>query len=100
MKQNPESEIVCSEIEPQAVCDGVPKALCTAPRNATGATFAFHYELAESSDPNIADLEKELSDKIGLKTEIEFNENASSGSLKLYYSDLNQLDEIMKRLKR
>ena len=32
------------------------KALCTAPRNATGAMFAFDYELAESSDPNIADL--------------------------------------------
>src|SRR5210317_1547273 len=51
-------------------------------------------------DPNILDLEKELSDKIGLKTEIEFNDNGSSGSLKLYYSDLNQLDEIMKRLKK
>ncbi len=51
-------------------------------------------------DPNILDLEKELSDKIGLKTEIQFNENGSSGSLKLYYSDLNQLDEIMKRLKK
>lgn len=51
-------------------------------------------------DPNISDLEKELSDKIGLKTEIQFNENGSSGSLKLYYSDLNQLDEIMKRLKK
>jgi len=51
-------------------------------------------------DPNIIDLEKELSDKIGLKTEIEFSDNGSSGSLKLYYSDLNQLDEIMKRLKK
>ena len=51
-------------------------------------------------DPNIADLEKELSDKIGLKTSIHFNEGGSSGSLTLYYSDLNQLDEIMKRLKR
>ena len=37
-------------------------------------------------DPNIVDLEKELSDKIGLKTEIEFSDNGSSGSLKLYYS--------------
>ena len=55
---------------------------------------------SNQKDPNIADLEKELSDKIGLKTEIEFNENGSSGSLKLFYSDLNQLDEIMKRLKR
>ena len=51
-------------------------------------------------DPNIVDLEKELSDKIGLKTEIEFHDNGSSGSLKLYYSDLSQLDEIMKRLKK
>ncbi len=53
-----------------------------------------------SKDPNILDLEKELSDKIGLKTSIQFNENGSSGSLTLYYSDLNQLDEIMKRLKK
>ena len=53
-----------------------------------------------SRDPNIMDLEKELSDKIGLKTSIQFNENGSSGSLTLYYSDLNQLDDLMKRLKR
>ena len=51
-------------------------------------------------DPNILDLEKELSEKIGLKTSIHFNENASSGSLTLYYSDLDQLDDIMKRLKK
>ena len=51
-------------------------------------------------DPNILDLEKELSSKIGLKTSIQFNETGSSGSLTLYYSDLNQLDEIMKRLKK
>ena len=51
-------------------------------------------------DPNIADLEKELSDKIGLKTSIQFNENGSSGSLTLYYSNLNQLDDLMKRLKK
>ena len=54
----------------------------------------------KEKDPNISDLEKELSDKIGLRTEIEFSDNGSSGSLKLYYSDLNQLDEIMKRLKK
>tara|TARA_B100000674_G_C37700890_1_gene850485 strand:- start:69 stop:911 length:843 start_codon:yes stop_codon:yes gene_type:complete len=51
-------------------------------------------------DPNIIDLEKELSDKIGLKTSIQFNDNGSSGSLTLYYSDLNQLDDLMKRLKK
>ena len=53
-----------------------------------------------SKDPNIVELEKELSDKIGLKTSIQFNENGSSGSLTLYYSDLNQLDDLMKRLKK
>jgi len=53
-----------------------------------------------AKDPNIIDLERELSDKIGLRAEIHFNESGSSGSLKLYYSNLNQLDEIMKRLKK
>ena len=53
-----------------------------------------------NKDPNIVDLEKELSDKIGLKTSIQFNESGSSGSLTLYYSDLNQLDDLMKRLKK
>ncbi len=53
-----------------------------------------------SKDPNVIDLEKELSDKIGLKTSIHFNESGSSGSLTLYYSNLNQLDELMKRLKK
>ena len=51
-------------------------------------------------DPNIADLEKELSEKIGLKTSIHFNKEGSSGSLTLYYSDLDQLDSIMQRLKK
>lgn len=51
-------------------------------------------------DPNISDLEKELSEKIGLKTAIKFNEEGSSGSITLYYSDLEQLDDIMRRLKK
>jgi len=50
-------------------------------------------------DPNIVDLEKELSEKIGLKTTILFNSDESSGSITLHYSDLDQLDDIMKRLK-
>ena len=54
----------------------------------------------QTKDPNILDLEKELSNKIGLKTSIQFNESGSSGSLTLYYSDLNQLDDIMRRLKK
>ena len=51
-------------------------------------------------DPNIIDLENELTEKIGLKTSIQFNEKGSSGSITLYYSDLEQLDHIMKRLKK
>ena len=51
-------------------------------------------------DPNIIDLEKELSEKIGLKTSIHFNEQGSSGSITVYYSDLDQLDDLMKRLKK
>ena len=54
----------------------------------------------KNKDPNILDLEKELSEKIGLKTSIYFSEQGSSGSITLYYSDLDQLDDIMKRLKK
>ncbi len=53
-----------------------------------------------SKDPNIIDLEKELSEKIGLKTSIHFNEHGASGSITLYYSKLDQLDEIIKKLKK
>ena len=62
--------------------------------------FKHNKKSTRTKDPNIADLEKELSDKIGLKTSIQFNESGSSGSLTLYYSDLNQLDDLMKRLKK
>ena len=54
----------------------------------------------KNKDANILDLEKELSEKIGLKTSIHFNEEGSSGSLTLYYSNLDQLDNLMKRLKQ
>jgi len=71
-------------------------------RDVENKTSKFKKQKKQTSfkDPNILDLEKELSNKIGLKTSIHFNESGSSGSLTLYYSDLNQLDEIMKRLKR
>ena len=64
------------------------------------ASFKKSKNKNQSKDPNILDLEKELSEKIGLKTNIHFNETGSSGSLTLYYSDLDQLDDIMKRLKK
>ena len=52
------------------------------------------------SGRDIVDLEKELSEKIGLKTKIEFNNEGSSGSITLYYSDLEQLDDIMRKLNK
>jgi len=69
-------------------------------RDVEKITSKYKQTRKKEKDSNILDLEQELSDKIGLKTEIQFNENGSSGSLKLFYSDLNQLDEIMKRLKK
>lgn len=56
--------------------------------------------IAPNIDPNIKDLENELSEKIGLKTSIHFSDKSSSGSITLYYSNLDQLDDIMKRLKK
>ena len=64
------------------------------------ASFKKNKTKSNNKDANIIDLEKELSEKIGLKTSIQFNHEGSSGSLTLYYSDLDQLDNIMKRLKR
>ena len=63
-------------------------------------TSGYKKTKTKQKDANILDLEKELSEKIGLKTSIHFNEQGSSGSLTLYYSDLDQLDDIMKRLKK
>ena len=51
-------------------------------------------------DPNIVDLERELSEKIGLKTSISFSDKSNSGSITVYYSNLDQLDDLMKRLKK
>ena len=54
----------------------------------------------QGQDPNIRELEEELSEKIGLKTSISFSKNSTSGSITLYYSNLDQLDDVMKRLKK
>jgi len=64
------------------------------------AKFKKTKKKTNNKDPNITDLEKELSEKIGLKTSIHFNDKGSSGSLTLYYSDLEQLEVIMQRLKK
>jgi len=78
----------------------IEKKLSVRETESRTASFKKTKKPKNGKDPNIIDLEKELSNKLGLKTSIHFNEGGSSGSLTLYYSDLNQLDEIMKRLKR
>jgi len=64
------------------------------------SNFKKNKKRLSDKDPNVLDLEKELSEKIGLKTSIHFNEQGASGSITLYYSDLDQLDDLMKRLKK
>ena len=56
-------------------------------------------KITAKEDSNIADLERELSEKIGLKTTINFSEKSTSGSITVYYSNLDQLDDVMRRLK-
>ena len=45
-------------------------------------------------------MEQELSRKIGLKTKISFNDLSKKGSLILNFSDLEQLEYIIKKLKK
>ena len=80
--------------------DIVNKKLSVRQAEKNTANFKKSKTKKNNKDANILDLEKELSEKIGLKTFIEFNSEGSSGSLTLFYSDLDQLDDIMKRLKK
>ena len=52
---------------------------------------------ATREEANVIALEKELERVIGLKVKIEAKGKA--GSLTLYYQDLDQLDEIIKKLR-
>ena len=78
----------------------ISKKLSVRQKEKNTANFKKIKNRKKLKDPNILDLEKELSEKIGLKTSIHFSEGGSSGSLTLYYSDLDQLDNIMQRLKK
>jgi ParB family chromosome partitioning protein len=52
----------------------------------------------QQKDADILALERELSDHLGLKVEIAFD--GTGGKLALHYSTLDQLDEVLKRLRR
>jgi ParB family transcriptional regulator, chromosome partitioning protein len=51
-------------------------------------------------DPNTAQLERELSDKIGLAVEIQAGAKPSHGKLVIRYASLDQLDDVVARLTR
>jgi ParB family chromosome partitioning protein len=51
-------------------------------------------------DPNTAQLERELSDKVGLEVQIQPGTNPSSGKLVIRYTNLDQLDDVIARLTR
>ncbi len=52
-----------------------------------------------SKDPNIADLEASISNRLGLKTQI-IHKGDKGGDVRISYTTLEQLDEITRRLTR
>ena len=52
-----------------------------------------------SKDPNIADLEASISNRLGLKTQI-IHKGDKGGDVRISYTSLEQLDEITRRLTR
>jgi len=52
-----------------------------------------------AEDPDIKDVEVSLSNVLGLKVEIKHNPN-ESGELRIYYKSLEQLDDVILRLKK
>ena len=60
--------------------------------------FAKKERVAKDADPNVLALERDLGRHLGLK--VKLNAEGSSGSLTIFYSDLDQLDDVLKRLNR
>ena len=52
-------------------------------------------------DPNIADLESSISNSLGLKVQIVHNvdKGGDKGEVRIAYTSLEQLDEIVRRLR-
>ena len=61
------------------------------PRQSTAST-------APRNDPDTTALERTISDVLGLKVTIEFRGEKAGGKVVVHYSNLDQLDEIIKRL--
>jgi ParB family chromosome partitioning protein len=73
------------------------ETLVKAEHKADGAARPSHHA-PHQKNADILALERELSDHLGLKVEITFD--GAGGKLTLLYSTLDQLDEVLKRLRR
>ncbi|HSG90155.1 MAG TPA: ParB/RepB/Spo0J family partition protein, partial [Pseudomonadales bacterium] len=74
------------------------EALVRRERGGTGDGARRGRPAKSDKDPNTAALERDLSNLLGLKVEID--DHGDSGMLKLHYSSLEQLDDLLHRLTR
>lgn len=58
--------------------------------------FAKKERVRKNIDPNILELERRLSNHLGLKVQVK--PNGTAGSVVIQYQDLDQLDDVLKRL--
>jgi ParB family chromosome partitioning protein len=61
-----------------------------------GQTVGVRRTVNADKDPNTLALERDLGDLLGLKVQID--EQGESGTLKLHYQSLEQLDDILQRI--
>ena len=52
----------------------------------------------KDKDPNILSIEKEITQILGLKININYSEN-EKGKLEIFYSNLEQFDNLIRKLK-
>jgi ParB family chromosome partitioning protein len=62
----------------------------------SGQTSGFRRAPASDKDPNTVALERDLGNLLGLKVEID--EQGESGTLKMHYRSLEQLDDVLQRI--
>jgi ParB family chromosome partitioning protein len=89
---HPEPEVALAIVLARGLNVRQAEALVKAPPATQGATP----RLKPAKDPETANLERELSERLGLKVEIAFD--GKGGSLRIYYKSLDQLDGILAQL--
>ena len=53
---------------------------------------------AKINDPNLDSISKNLSNLLGLKVNIEFKKNNEKAKVNIYCSNLNQLNDLIKKI--